>query len=490
MLRADQRLANRARTAIGRSGLSRPLKCAIADGLINAGTELFDYGCGRGDDLRQLAALGYTARGWDPVHRPDSQRCSAPIVNMGYVVNVIENVNERREAIEKAWSLAKSILIVSARSTLDSRALRGGCNFGDGCLTSRGTFQKFYEQQELRHWIDQTLEVSSVPAAPGVFYVFREEPVRAAFVAARYRRQAVAPSLTRSAKLYTDHEKLLVPLMEFVNERGRLPSDGELANVSAIIDVFGSIRKAFRVILIVTEDKRWNEIFWERRQDLLIYLALSHFDRRPSFGCLPLSSQRDVRAFFGVYKKACSEADELLFSLGKPGLLDEACRGSPIGKLTTGALYAHESALSALPPLLRLYEGCARGYLGRVEGANIIKLHRGEPRISYLSYPSFDADPHPVLTASLSVHLQTFRVKTRDYTCSRNRPVLHRKELFVPPDYPEFEKFARLTRIEESKGLYEDTSRIGLEQGWRETLDRKGFFLRGHRLLAAGGPRS
>ncbi|GFE51184.1 hypothetical protein So717_29370 [Roseobacter cerasinus] len=47
-----------------------------------------------------------------------------------------------------------------------------------------------------------------------------------------------------------------------------------------------------------------------------------------------------------------------------------------------------------LSPVLRLYEGCARGYLGRVEGANIIKLHRDEPKVSYLSYPGFDNDPH------------------------------------------------------------------------------------------------
>ena len=82
----DGKLRNRARTAIGRAEPSRPLKCILADGILQPGLRLFDYGCGRGDDLRHLAMLGYDASGWDPVHRPDHDRHSAAIVNIGYVV--------------------------------------------------------------------------------------------------------------------------------------------------------------------------------------------------------------------------------------------------------------------------------------------------------------------------------------------------------------------------------------------------------------------
>ena len=49
----------RHKTAIGRSTLSRPIKLALADGVINENTRLFDYGCGRGDDLRILKAMGF-----------------------------------------------------------------------------------------------------------------------------------------------------------------------------------------------------------------------------------------------------------------------------------------------------------------------------------------------------------------------------------------------------------------------------------------------
>ena len=75
-----------------------------------------------------------------------------------------------------------------------------------------------------------------------------------------------------------------------------------------------------------------------------------------------------------------------------------------------------------LPPLLRVYEGCARGYIGVVEGANVVKLHRRVPQISYLAYPHFDHDPHPALMGSLVVHLQTLQVRYMDYRTTDSPP--------------------------------------------------------------------
>lgn len=480
-------LQNRARTAIGRAEPSRPLKCILADGILRPGLRLFDYGCGRGDDLRHLAALGFEASGWDPVHRPEHDRRAAPIVNIGYVVNVIENPAERADALRRSWTLAEQVLVVSARLTMEFRSLKDSQSFEDGYLTSHGTFQKFFDQQELRQWIDTTLGVSAVPAAPGVFYVFRDEQARTAFIATRYKRRLAAPRLSKSAELFTRHEESLAPLIGFVSDRGRLPFEDELANADELLSVFGSIRKAFRVVLYATEEFDWDAVKQERARDLLIYLALSRFEGRPPFGKLPLELQRDVKALLANYTRACSEADELLYSLGQEGVLEKACLNRAIGKLTPNALYIHESALPALSAVLRLYEGCARGYIGRLESANIVKLHRDEPKISYLSYPTFETDAHPRLASSMTVHLQTFRVKTQEFRERRNRPILHRKELLVAPDHPLHAKFARLTRIEESKGLFEDGSRIGLEDGWNEALSEKGYFLKGHRLLRLGG---
>jgi len=89
---------------------------------------------------------------------------------------------------------------------------------------------------------------------------------------------------------------------------------------------------------------------------------------------MPLSLNRDVSTFRVCLSKFCRLADDLRFRSGNVEAVDEACKRATVGKLLPNALYVHREALDALEPLLRVYEGCARAYLGEVEGANLIKI--------------------------------------------------------------------------------------------------------------------
>ena len=459
---------------------------ALADSLIHDGVSVFDYGCGRGDDLRYLKLRGVPSKGWDPVHQCEDEIASAEVVNLGYVVNVIEDPDERSHCLVRAWSLAERALIVSARLTSETPELASVAEYGDGFVTSIPTFQKFYEQAELKDWIEDLLSETAVAGAPGVFYVFRDAEDRMAFLASRYRRHrhALLPSVESTLD---DHKELLRPLVEFFEERGRAPAEDELPGGNEIRGRFGSLQRALRLVQRAHDAEAWKRVVTARGEDLLIFLALSRFDGRPRFGQLPLPVRRDVRAIFSSYRRACEEADVALLAVGDMTRVSKAASRSSVGKVTPSAIYVHESALESLPPLLRLYEGCARGYIGRVDGANLVKLHTVEPKVSYLSYPDFDSDPHPALASSMTVHLQTFRVRERDYTTSQNPPILHRKETFVAAEHPLHAKFARLTRQEESKGLYEAPAHIGTRRGWDEVLAAKGVVLRGHRLIRQQG---
>jgi DNA phosphorothioation-associated putative methyltransferase len=215
---------------------------------------------------------------------------------------------------------------------------------------------------------------------------------------------------------------------------------------------------------------------------LLVYLALGRFRRRPPMTALPIGLPRDIRAFFGSYASACRLADDRLFQAGDAEAVDDACRRSAVGKLLPNALYLHRSALESLDPLIRVYEGCARAYLGEVEGANLIKLHRQSGKVSYLVYPDFETDPHPALSRSIKLNVRTREIESSDYAQSANPPVLHRKETFLLPDHPLRAKFERLTRQEERAGLLDETATMGTREGWQKRLQEKGFAIRGHRL--------
>ena len=135
---------------------------------------------------------------------------------------------------------------------------------------------------------------------------------------------------------------------------------------------------------------------------------------------------------------------------------------------------------------MRVYEGCGRAYLGEIEGANIIKIHRRSGKLSYLIYPDFDDEPHPALLRSVRVNLRTRQIDSTDYARSNNPPVLHRKETFLADDHALYAKFSRLTAQEEKQGLLDDANKIGTRGGWSARLAERGFALKGHRLVKSG----
>lgn len=476
-------LVARHRTAMTRATLSRPVALALADEVLRSGQSVFDYGCGKGDDLRNLAALGYEVDGWDPSHRPRSVPSAADVVNMGYVINVIEDRAERAVALKQAWNLAQKVLVVAARLTWEARDIAGRPH-ADGLITRTGTFQKFYEQTELSEWLKSVLEVQPVAAAPGIFYVFRDPADTQQFLSNRVYTYRPRVRIDPHA-VYEAHQDMLAPLLTFLTDHARPPRAGELDALaeSAIHDAFKSTGRAVRLIREVTEDDMWVQIKVQRRNELLIYIAMSRFGQRPRFSQLARTLAGDVKAHFESYQSACVRADRLLLASGDAAIRLVSARSSKVGKQTPSALYVHRTALSSLPPVLRVYEACARVLAGTVERANMIKLSVTEPQVSYLSYPRFERDAHPTLASAVTVNLKRLSVDWRDYSRSDNPPLLHRKEEFIGLDDPRRDLYGRLTKSELAAGLYEHPERIGTLRGWQAELAHSGRIIRGHRLL-------
>lgn len=246
----------RHKTAMSRGFLSRPMQQAHADGLLEPGVTVFDYGCGRGDDIRHLSTLGLDVAGWDPAHAPDEKLRTSDLVNIGYVVNVIEDPAQRSEALQGAWKLTRDVLVVSARLDWDLDA-QSGSPYGDGRMMSSGAFQKFYSQEDLRAWIGTVLGETPITAAPGIFYVFRN-PGSAQSLLARQSRGS-RPRLGVAELLYRENRDLLDPVEAWVEEHRRLPDPTELTDSAETVERFGSIRAAFSIIRRVSE-KNWADI--------------------------------------------------------------------------------------------------------------------------------------------------------------------------------------------------------------------------------------
>ena len=473
---------DRHRAAIYRNELSRPVRLVLEAGLFTKETTFFDYGCGHGEDVKRIQELGYISAGWDPYYFLDQPLISADIVNLGYVINVIEDVKERREALLQAWELTQRILIVSAQVLIDDRQ-RGLVAYGDGIITTRNTFQKYYDQEELKNYIDSILNINSIPIGLGVFLVFRDIQEAETFRASCFVSRLTTPRVYREVRNFEDYRELLTPLMEFYTKRGRIPVKDELPEEAAIKAEFKTYHRAFNLILQATNQQEWEEIQSKRRQDLLVYLALAHFKGRPSIRKVAKEIKEDAKALLGSYKQGCLLSDLLLLEVGNLGKIADLCCNSVVGKQLKNSLAIHISALDKLPPLLRVYEGCASRVYGRLQDANIIKFYYNRPKISYLYYPEFDTVAHPILQTTMEIDLQNFAILYNDLYDNNNPPVLHRKDTLVTPDYPDYEKFYRLTCREEKLGLLEDSNSIRRLQGWLKCLKNNQVTIKEHRII-------
>src|SRR5262245_7656434 len=109
-----------------------------------------------------------------------------------------------------------------------------------------------------------TLGVRSVTAAPGIFFVFREESLRQSYLASRYHRHVALPRTYHYTHLFERYKELLQSLISFVATRGRLPEAAELDEAVTLREVFGSLRRVLEVVQRVTGKEQWVAIQRER----------------------------------------------------------------------------------------------------------------------------------------------------------------------------------------------------------------------------------
>jgi DNA phosphorothioation-associated putative methyltransferase len=465
----------RHRTAIRRPGHSRPVALAQAQGLIAPDVSFFDYGCGYGEDIHLLRETGIEADGWDPYYRPGAVMRPADCVNLGYVLNVIEDAQEREQTLRKAFDLARRVLVVSVRV---DQSLNSGAEFSDGLVTSSGSFQKIYTQAEFRQYLQVILGRKPYMASLGVAYVFKDEAVESAHIA----QLSITPLKRERIDLFSQFsaDADSKELLEITRKLGRPPLPSEFDRYPALLLRFGSRSRIDRLVLGLLKPQTLAEARDAKRNDILTYFAMLHLRgvRPPPFRLLPPETQADIKLLWPSYKSAMQEGQQFLFQLGKPELVREACLSAAVGKRLPSDFYLHRSAEDSLPALLRVLLFAARQIVGEVD-YNIAKFAMDGRKVSFLKYEDFDAEAHPELFHSVRVHLPSASYAIRDYSSSENPPILHRKESFVDPLYQGYGAFTELTRQEEELGLL-SRPEIGFRREWLRLLAESHLQIVGH----------
>jgi DNA phosphorothioation-associated putative methyltransferase len=297
------------------------------------------------------------------------------VVNLGFVLNVVEDPRERIETLKAAWGFAKRSLCVSVM--LQGKASTAGHKpYRDGYVTTRGTFQKYFEQQELLSLVVSATGEKPMAFAPGIIAVFRDKDLEQEVLLRRHSRAFVGGDLPRPPP----HERIVAARPE-LGERigraidalrsraillGRLP-DQEEAPAEVLASISENRVSWQRAMDLLREDLVDDETFATagrtRREDLLVHLALMQFPGAPKYRHLPRSIQADLKAFFKGHSAAMEESRRLLFAAGdRQGVRADvgAALAEGLGGLRGPRHFRFRSAvLSRLSPRLRVLVGSA-----------------------------------------------------------------------------------------------------------------------------------
>lgn len=451
-------IVSRHLTALTRSNFSAPIQILQRHGYFSRQKSFFDYGCGKGDDLRGLSESGVNAKGWDPYYAPEGQLINADVVNLGFVINVIEDPEERAEALTNAFKLADQLLVVSVM--LKHLEHSRGRNFSDGILTGRGTFQKYYSQEEIIDYIKQTLNEDPIAAAPGVILVFKDKNEEQIYLARRNIRRiknhtfARRPfnrtppkqkRLNKQNSIYKSNIHLLTPLWDQWLELGRTPEPDEIDNINEIENKFGTLRKAFNLLLTIKGDegrKAIKESADRRTEDIKVYLSKLLFQRRRQYKKLEPGIKHDIKAFFGTYLAAEDTAKELLFRIADVEAVWNACMKAAqagVGWLNDDhSLQVHTSLIPELPALLRCYINCGASLYGDAESADLVKVHIRSGKLTLMEFDDFEGSVLPRMTSRIKIRLRNQTIQYFDYADEYEPPYLYHKSRYINETYQNY----------------------------------------------------
>jgi DNA phosphorothioation-associated putative methyltransferase len=412
------------------------------------------------------------------------------VVNLGYVLNVIEDPAERLETLVTAWRLARRLLVVAGLIRDSSADAPCAMALNDGILTRRNTFQKYFSQRELQSYIEDGLEVSAVPVALGIFHVFRDSGEHQLFLQSRSRRSIdwdslglglakpqPPPRLPRAARparedRFAIHQALLEEFWSVLLRLGRIPLPSEFARHAELENAFGSPKRALRHLLCQGRQDIFRRAEAARKADLLVYLAIAHLRKTISFSRLPEAVRCDIATFFRNYKQALEEGRNLLHAAADSNNIMMACEETTVGWQDESSLYVHTGLVDALPTVLRTFIACAELLYGTLQEADILKIHKHSGKVTFLTYFEFESSLLPRLTLRTKVNVRTQRVEVFDHT--GDGQLLYFKERYIDPSDPQCPRLRDISEFLVKRGMSSACF-----------LGPSAFELR--RLLSAGG---
>jgi hypothetical protein len=309
---------------------------------------------------------------------------------------------------------------------------------------------------------------------------------------------------------------------------GGPPPPDEVEDLAGLTEGFGSLGRALRFLEGRADLAELDEAREARIGDLSVYFALNQFERRPPYRHLERGLRLDIKAFFGDYAGALALSRELLFRIADVEALAAACReaaerglgwlevedpegdtsaaagvgtesrgealpasarrgggAAPTGAGSSGSLTLHTGMVDRLPPLLRVYVGCAAVLYGDYRHADLVKIHIGSGKLSLMRYDAFESSPLPRMVERVKIKLRELDIDFFAYGAEYEPPFLYRKSRFVNEEFPNYPEQLAFEEALEALGLFDLSGYGPPPRVLAETLARHRWEIDGFELKRA-----
>jgi DNA phosphorothioation-associated putative methyltransferase len=469
-----KQIIQRHKAAITRHELSLPIRKAILHKMITPEHSIFDYGCGKGSDIELLKQANYDISGFDPYYFSSNPKIKADVVNLGYVINVIEDKDERDFVLKDAFHYANKLLIVSVmmihQKNYDSEEV-----LNDGCVTKSNTFQRYYSQEEIKDYIDFTLDALSIPVAQGIFFVFKDKQLQEKYLLNKYKNCSIneiifenrLPRLKRMSVREKHFEIVQDEMMELWKEtlqQGRILFEDEIQDEMLLLlkNEYRSINRIYKALFENFEIDVFEKSMRLKMEELLVYFALTQFKEPMKFKEYNLPFQRDIKAHFRSHKNGLIAGKKALHEIADSYLIFEAVNKScqdGLGFIHDGHSYMfHRKILDKLPPILRIYVYTATFLFGEVDDVDIFKIHLQSDKLTLLYFDDF-SKKMPVLKTRVKIDLGLQDLDIFNYSLTADKQLLYLKSYYLDPLDNDFKNQKDYDEELEKLNLFEFTDR-------------------------------
>jgi len=347
--------------------------------------------------------------------------------------------------------------------------------FNDGYVTNLNTFQRYYTQQEIKDYVDFTLDEISIPVAQGILFVFKDKKLQEEYLLNKFKNCSIneiifenrLPRLKRMSireKHFENVQDEMTDLWKQTLLQGRILFEDEIHDemLSLLKNEYSSVNRIYKALFENFEMDDFERSMQLKREEILVYFSLTQFKKPLKFRDYNLTFQRDVKSHFKSHKNSLMEGNQALRKISNANLLLAAVQES----FDNGLGYVHDQhsfmfhrkILDKLPPVLRIYVYAATFLYGDIDDVDLFKIHLQSDKLTLLYFDDF-TKRMPVLKTRVKIDLGLQDFDIFNYTSSQGKQLLYLKSYYLDTFDTDFSDQKDYDEALEELNLFEFTDR-------------------------------